>query len=106
MARSQRLVLFAKENVAVVTNYLISDPSQQKSKDYISFLERELMAPEFFSYQNCKLLFTSIEIFCLQSYLMEEYRNVLSQYDLTAKGQVLINVVEHLCFLFLNDDTI
>ena len=103
---SQRLVNYAKQKHYVVIGLLQCDPFETKKANYIKFLEREMMAPDFFSYENSKFLFTQNEITSLHWYLLETYSHVLAHLDFVAKGHIYASIVEHLCFMFYNDDTI
>ena len=100
---NQKLIKFAEEKVLEICGLLEAGPSDIKQPvNYVAFLEREMASPERVNYENAKFAFTDMQMHVLQRYILKKYSVQLQHYNFTLKVKMVMEICDHLCFLYTN----
>ena len=105
---SQRLVRFAKKRVASICGVMSAGPIKLcEPTNYGNFMNLEYDAPDDFKYLEAYRNFSEEEIEYLNQYVLDTFLfDKQKIWDLTERGQVLINISRHVCFLYVNEQVL
>ena len=102
---SQHLVNFARNRISSICAVMSAGPRKlTEPTNYENFMNLEYDATDNFKYLVAHKNFTEAQVYFLNRYIMETFLcDKTDTWDITERGQVLINVARHLCFLYANE---